>query len=214
MAALSENTKKKIANLLIEDIGAKEVLDGITYVLLTANDKAKINEIEQLRADIQADGVQADQVIRTWKVSNGVIFDLNIAVAKQTAEFLVASSDQMGLTNTGSMNKDLVGNKPEKRRQEDIEKLAAFLKTCWKEGKHAVELCLYSRNKVGVTTFNARRGGQDVRVKYNAFAIRHWDISVINDNLLAREEFKVVKVEAGEIVPSKNGVRFKLYLGK
>lgn len=215
--ALSDAVKSKITNLLVENIGAKEVCDGITYVLLTANDSDKIREIYALQKEIQECGVDPNTILQSYKVSNGVIFDLNIGVAKQIASFLVTNGVNKGMIDGRKISgPDLIKDTPEKRRKEDIEKLGKFLKQCFKNKKYVVDLALFSRNKVGVTTFNAkdRKTGKDATVKYNAYAIRYWDIEVLNRVVLANEEFKVVKLEAGEILPSKNGVRFVLTLGK
>ena len=214
---MSNETKMKLTKMLVEDIGAQEVVDGITYVLLdksTESDKTKANQYESIIAELGDSGTNPATILRKYDVSNGTIYDLDINVAKSIASFLLQQANKEGALNGKIKSYDLIADKPDKRRREDIENLGKYLKKCVKEGKTAVEVCLFSRNKVGKTTFNAKKGGKDVTVSYNAYAIRHWDIEVLNNIILANENFKVTKVDAGEIVPSKNGVRFVLHLTK
>lgn len=215
--ALSTETKTKIANFLVEDIGPKEVLDGITYVLLSNSerDMAKARELATIQKEVEAAGVNVNNVLRSYTVSNGVIFDLNLGVAKQTSEFITQSMCKVGAIDKSKLSSpDLIKDGPDKRRYEDIVKLGKFLKSCYDKKMYVVDIALFSRNKVGTTTFNAKKDGKDVTVKYNAYAIRHWDIGSLNDNILCKQGFAVSKIEAGEILPSKNGVRFRLTLSK
>lgn len=214
--AMTSEVKTKLANMLVDDIGPKEVLDGITYILLTntGKDAEKITEFTKLQKEIADCGIDPNTIIRKYDVSNGAIFDMNLNVAKQTSAFVTQSMIKAGAVKGANItNADLIGDGPDKRRYEDIVKLAKFLVKSAKERKSVVEIALFSRNKVGKTTFNAKRGNEDVAVTYNAYAIRHWDIQQLNQ-LLQREGISVVNVEAGEIIPSKNGVRFKLTLGR
>lgn len=215
--ALSAETKTKLANFLVEDIGPKEVLDGITYVLLSGNERdvAKAKELTKIQAEVDEAGVNHNNVLRSYKVSNGMIFDLNLGVAKQTSEFITQSMCKAGAIDKSKLSSaDLIKDGPDKRRYEDIVKLGKYLKTCYDKKQYTVDVALFSRNKVGTTTFNAKKDGKDVTVKYNAYAIRHWDIQSLNENILYKLGFGVSKLEAGEILPSKNGVRFRLTLSK
>ena len=213
--ALTTEVKTKLANLLVEDVGPKEVLDGITYILLSnTTNRDKIEELVKLQSEIAACGVDPNTILCKYEVANGVIFDLNLNVAKQTSAFVTQSMIKSGAIKGAKLdNPDLIGDGPDKRRYEDIIKLGKYLVKCYKERKTTVDLALFSRNKVGTTTYNAKRGNEDVSVKYNAYAIRHWDIATLNDQVLTKAGFKVINVEAGEIIPSKNGVRFRLTLG-
>ena len=56
--------------------------------------------------------------------------------------------------------------------------------------------------------------GEAITIKYNAYSIRHWDIEIINEKLLIPAGIRVATIEPCEILPSKNGVTFVLYLDR
>lgn len=212
----ANETKMKLTKFQVEEIGGKEVVDGITYALyLTGKDDTKIQAAQEIIREL---GDNAQNTMQAYQFSNGCVFDLNINVAKQISAFIIESSVKSGhLDPTKVSTSDLVGNGPDTRRREDIERLAKYLKkvyTTGRPGQKAVDVVLYSRNKVGTASFNAKdTKGNNTIVTYQAFAIRHWDLNTLNQMFLANENFKVINAQAGEIIPSKNGVRFRLTIG-
>ena len=61
---------------------------------------------------------------------------------------------------------------------------------------------------------NDKKSGKPVLVKYDAFAIRHWDLGDINTKMLIPAGIRIVKIEPSEILPPKTGVRFVLHLAE
>lgn len=70
-------------------------------------------------------------------------------------------------------------------------------------------MALFSKNSTNRIILNGKNSkGEAIAVKYNAYAIRHWDIELINEKLLIPAGFRVSRIQPCEILPSKTGVSF------
>lgn len=212
MGKASSELINMLTEFLICEVGSKAV-DGITYtmVLKDKKDEATYKKYMQIRKEAQNCGYSPDETFRVYEVSNGYIFDMDLSVAKKiTVELTKAVSK----TNGGQTPiKDLIGDNPDKRRKSDIVGLAKYIKKQFDDGKDVVEVALFSRNSTPRIMISAVGAKNEVLiVKYNAFAIRHWDIETVNANLLIPAGIRVAKIEPYEILPSKTGVRFRMYL--
>lgn len=212
---LDGKIKESIAMFLVESIGEK-AYDGITYALLNKSseeDKNKIVEYNDIRKQIEEQGMESSQFIQALQVPNGVIFDLNIIVAKEITHEVAKMVGQATGGKLGG-DVDLINDGPLKRREEDIEELARYLARQAKEGKNTVEIALFSRNFTNKIVYTAKdKSGKDIQVKLHAYAVRHWDIPVISNRLMSMG-YKITGAKAGEILPSKTGVRFTISLAK
>lgn len=213
---LMESSIKEINNLLTEflicEIGRK-ALDGITYTMVVRKNENKdiIDRYMAIANKVREHGYKADEIFRVFEVSNGYIFDMDLNTAKKiTSTLAKAVGNTDGVTIS---NPDLIGDKPEVRRKRDMMGLAKYVKDRFDSGSDEVEVALFSRNSIPRITIT----GKDTRnnlitVKYNAYAIRHWDIETINLKILIPAGIRIARLEPYDIMPRGNGVRFKLYL--
>ena len=113
-------------------------------------------------------------------------------------------------TSGGEKNiSDLIQDKPEQRRKRDIIALAKYLKSEYDKGNMQCEAALFSRNSTNKIIISGKSSsGEMLAVKYNAYAIRHWDIELINERYLIPAGFRVKRIQPCEILPSKTGVSF------
>jgi hypothetical protein len=110
---------------------------------------------------------------------------------------------------------DLIGDNPSKRRKDDMIRLAKYVKQEYDAGRKVVEVALFSRNSVPrIIITGEGPNGQLIPIKYNSYAIRHWDMEAINANLLIPSGIRVSRIEPCEVLPSKTGVRFLLHIEK
>lgn len=212
MAKFSSELLNKLTEFLICEVSSK-ALDGITYAMVLKDNKDKENYKRYM--DIKKEAVNCgynnDEVFRVYEVANGYIFDMDLSVAKKiTAELSKAvAKANNGNTPAG----DLIGNNPDKRRKDDMLGLAKYVKQQYDAGNRQIEVALFSRNSVPRIIVSGVGPKNDmISIKYNAYAIRHWDIEAINANMLIPAGIRIAKLEPCEILPSKTGCRFVLYV--
>lgn len=209
---LSKQLINMLSEFLVQEIDSK-ALSGITYTFTFKNEKDKplYEKCMKIKEEALACGFGNSEAFRVYEVSNGFIFDMDLSIAKYlTIEMSKAVARQnKGATPVG----DLIGDVPEKRRREDMILLGKYLKSQFKRGKRSVEVALFSRNNVPrIEITGEDTNGKQVAIKYNAYAIRHWDIEDVNSHILMAEGIKVFKIEPCEILPSRTGVRFILHM--
>jgi len=215
MGKMTKELVDKLSYFLTTEIQSR-ALDGITYAMVFKGpkDKETLESYMEIKKEVEKCGFGPNEVFRVYEVSNGYIFDLDLSVAKSITVKLSEVVNKMnnGQTPIG----DLIGSHPENRRKEDMSKLAKLIKNEFKEGKRRIEIALFSRNSVPRIVMSAddKKSGKPVLVKYDAFAIRHWDLGDINTKMLIPAGIRIVKIEPGEILPPKTGVRFVLHLAE
>ncbi len=212
MGKASTELINKMTEFLIHEIGCK-ALDGITYAFVLKNEKDRetYRNYMEIRKEATKCGFSMDEAFRVYEVNNGYIFDMDLSVAKKIT---VELSKAVNKTNGGKTPvKDLIGDSPDRRRKSDMVGLAKFLKSKYDNNEMTVELALFSRNSTPrITITCVGQNNEMIVIKYNAYAIRHWDIELINKNLLIPAGIRISMLEPCEILPSKTGVKFKLYL--
>ena len=212
MGQVSKEMMNMLTEFLICEIGSK-ALDGITYTLITKDDKdkEKYNHYKAIRDEVTRCGYGTDEIFRVYEVSNGYIFDMDLSIAKKiTAKLAIAVQKTNGV-NVG--NGDLIGDSPEKRRKADMIGLAKYVKHEWDEGNQMTTLALFSKNSVPYIVISAKTPkGEFISERFNAYAVRHWDIETVNARLLIPEGIRISKIEPCEILPSKTGVKFNIYI--
>lgn len=192
---------------------AGKALDGITYNLLLKNERDRENyeKFMEIKKEALRCGFNNNEVFRVYELSNGYIFDMDLSVAKAITYELskqVARQDR-----NEKIAGDLIGDYPEQRRREDMILLSKFLKSRFNRGERRVEVALYSQNTVPRITINAKNEkGEPIALKYNAYAIRHWDIEELNARLMIPDGIRISKIEPCEVMPSKTGVRFIIHM--
>lgn len=212
MATASPELINMMTDFLISEIGSKS-LDGITYtmVIKQESDRELYNKYMRIRKEAQNCGFGPDEAFRVYEVANGYIFDMDMSVAKKISFEL---SKAVHKTNGGTTPvTDFIGDNPDKRRKADMLGLARYVKSEFDKGKRVIEVALFSRNsspKIMVTCIGTNN--EMIVIKYNAYAIRHWDIETVNAALLIPAGIRISTIEPCEILPSKRGVKFKMYL--
>lgn len=211
--ALSAKTLEKLADFMASEVGT-EVLDGRTYVFALAGEDKKLKKIEDIRAAIKADGENPSSIFKGTKVNNGYVFDMSI----DTARKMVALLTQKFSPLRGAAA-DLVGDGPMKRAEQDIERLAKYLKSAVAEGKNVVDVALFSQNKVNKIEYVDTEKGKQVKRSYPAYAIRTYDILKVTNNTIVHrlaKEFGVgiTSMVVHGILPTKTGVLCTLRVTK
>lgn len=217
--AMTTRLLDMLTDFLVTNVEGK-AMAGITYAMaLKGQDDALIERGKRIKEETKNAGFTNGEVFRAYELSNGYIFDMDVSIAKYITEQLakkVSREQKIALPVT-----DLIGNRPEQRRGEDMRRLADYCIKQYKEGKRELELALFSRNNVPkivitgtATSGNKAVNGKQIVVEYKAFAIRHWDIEDLNRSLLAPYGIMIEQITPCEVLPSKTGVRFILKLAQ
>lgn len=212
---ISQTLMNLLTEFLVHEIDVK-VLDGITYAFVLKNDKNAKETYKaymKIKEEAKKCGFANDEIFRVYEVNNGYIFDMDIREAKKITTALAKAVAK----DSGNKNipRDLIGEGPEKRRKADMIALARYIKFNFDQGKDKVEVALFSRNKgPKITITGVGKNNNNMAIQYNAYAIRHWDIESINENLLVPAGIRIAKIEPCEVLPSKTGVRFIMHLDK
>lgn len=213
MANISNELLNMLTGFLITNIKNK-ALHGITYVMLlnnNINDKISIERYKKIRKRATDEGFSSSEVFRVYELPNGYLFDMDMSVVKYATTLIAKSVNTEGVNNLDVNN--LIGNRPETRRQKDMQRLA---NKCIKEASnksYSFEIALFSRNtapKVSISALD--RKNRPIILQYDAFAVRHWDLEDVNGNYLLRRGLRISKIEPCEILPSKTGIRFIIHL--
>ena len=212
MGNASKNMMNMLTEFLVCEIGSK-ALDGITYSMVTKEpkDKEALARYMEIRDEVTACGFGADEIFRVYEVSNGYIFDMDLNIAKKITIKLAQAVERTNGVAVG--NGDLIGDSPEKRRKSDMLGLAKFIQQEYNAGRDLTEVALFSRNSVPHIIITGKSPkGEIISEKFNAYAIRHWDIETINARLLIPAGIRIARIEPYEILPSKTGVKFGMYI--
>jgi len=213
MAEFSKRLLDMLSEFMVRELGSK-VLDGVTYTFVfnTEADKQTYEEYMAIKQEATNCGYTNDEVFRTYKLSNGYIFDMDLNTAKQiTTEVYkrVAKDNNMSTDESQNSNFDLIKDNPENRRKRDIVGLARYLKSEFDKGNKQVEVALFSRNSSNKIIINGKLpNGNPVSLRYNAYILRHWDIEILNEKFLIPAGFRVKRIQPLEILPSKTGASF------
>lgn len=208
MAELNKELLDMLVEFMICEIGSG-VLDGMTYTMLlkTEKDRPVLERYRAIKKQALADGYTNDEIFRMYEVSNGYIFDMDLNTAKKLTLELSKSIAKANGGQTPVM--DLVKDMPDQRRKRDLVKLAKYLKSEYDKGNRQLEVALFSKNSTNKIVINGKTSsGEAISLRYNAYAIRHWDIEIINEKFLIPSGFRVKRIQPCEIFPSKTGVSF------
>jgi len=214
MKQMSKKLKDMLSEFVIREVGAK-VLDGITYTFVESTDKEKYKEYNVIREEATDNGFGGKEIIRVFKVSNGYIYDLDIDIAKAIAQELykvVAKDNKLSINESENPNFRIIGETPKKRRIEEIEKISKYILNKARNGEMDFEVALFSRNKTNQIIINGIDGdsGDRISIRYNAYALRHYDLEIVNERYLIPAGYRVCNVKPLEILPSKTGVSFNI----
>lgn len=214
MAKFSNNLLNKLTQFLTCEIGSG-ALSGITYAMALKDDKNKdLHELcKAIKREVKRCGFEDDEVFRIYEVTNGYIYDMDLSVAKKITYEIskVIAKNNDNKTPVG----DLIGDRPSKRRKDDMLGLAKFVKKEYDSGNRKIEVALFSKNSVPRIIITGEGPNREMlHIKYNAYAIRHWDIEAVNSSILIPAGIRIARLEPCEILPSKTGVKFILDIEK
>lgn len=209
MSRFSKELLDMLTEFVVCEVGSR-VLDGITYTMLLKDNKKDMETYERymtIKYEVLNCGYSNDEVFRVYEVSNGYIFDMDLTTAKQIiAELAKAVANANGGKTPTS---ELVRDMPDQRRKKDIVSLAKYLKYEYDKGTKQFEVAMFSRNTTNKIVINGKGpNGEAISLRYNAYAIRHWDIEIVNEKFLIPAGFRVKRIQPCEIFPSKTGVSF------
>lgn len=214
MAQVSQKLLGYLTDFLTMDLDSK-ALDGITYALMLKDCKSDMENCKrykEIKKETAKCGFSNDEVFRIYEVSNGYIFDMDIGITRSITARVVASFAKKPTTLRDA---DVIKEKPDARRKQDLIRLAKSIKQSYESGNHIMEVALFSKNSVPRIVVNGTGpNGEALSLRFNAYAIRHWDIEALNTELLIPIGLRVSKIEPCEILASKTGVRFILHIEK
>ena len=212
MAKFSQDLLDMLTEFFINEIG-KKIFDGCTYAILTKEeaDKSLFENYMAVRKEASKCGYSSSEVFRAYEFANGYVFDMDLNTAKKiAAQIAKAVAKENGIKDPVE---DLIGEGPKNRKRNDMLALARYVKKEYGEGHRNIDIALYSRNSVPRIVINGIGQKDDlIAIKYNAYAIRQWDIEMVNRELLIPAGLRISKVEPCDVLPSKTGVRFRLYI--
>lgn len=213
MANVSNELLEMLTNFTVCEIGAG-ALQGITYALLLKDNPKDVEAYKRYLNIVQESqkcGFRNNELFRVYEIGNGYIMDMDISTVKTiTAIMAKKISDERAGKKIPT---NLIGDRPEERRKKDIAALARYLKSEYDKGNTQLELALFSRNTTHKIRINGKGPrGEALVIEYNAYAIRHWDIELLNEKLLIPCGFRVCRIQPCEILPSKTGVSFMFTL--
>lgn len=215
MGNLSKASVNLVTKFLTCEVD-KRVLDGITYTLIMKDGKheKEIAEFDAIRKSLDNDGFGPNEIFRRYELSNGYIYDLDLAQAIAITIKLsqVVAQANNGKSPVGDMN---ITVESAERRRDDVKLLAKKVIEQAKSGKNKIEVALFSRNKVPrIVVSGTDSKGKSVACQYDAFAIRHLDLEEVNRDYLVPAGLRIVKIDTCEILPTLTGVRCILYLAR
>ncbi len=216
MAKISRDLINKLTEFLVCELGSK-ALGGITYIL-ELKDKRGLELFEKyknIKELVIESGFENDQIFRIFEIPNGYIFDMDLNVVKKITDKLMEVVENLDGEQLTDSKKELLEEYQEKRRRNDMMRLAKYIKTVYDNGDRVAEVALFSKNEVPRIVISGRtEDGEIVSVKYDAFAVRHLDLEQVNANLLIPAGIRISMVEPCEVLPSRTGCKFKLYIEK
>jgi hypothetical protein len=212
MSKISKELLDMLTEFVICELDSK-ALDGITYTMVLKSDKNKelYDKYMGIKNEAVRCGYNNNEVFRVYELMNGYIFDMDILTVKQITAEIIKAVDKVNGGKTPV--RELLGDLPEQRRKKDMIALAKYLKSEWDSGNRQVEVALFSRNATNKIIIHGKGpNGEDLAIRYNAYAIRHWDVEYINEKALIPAGFRVSKIQPREILPSKTGASFMFTL--
>lgn len=207
---ITDEVLDKIAVIVANDIGAK-VMDGINWTFVLDTDTVKINEYESIRESLRSLGYKSNEVLRAFKVPNGIVYDIDADVVKKLVTSLMSQSEKADTCYS------IMKTAYEERRNSEFAKLQVFIIKAIKNGKKNVSLALFNKNKGSkivykVKVTNGIYKGKFMEITLDAFALRHWDLEELNQNYLIPARCKIKRIEVIDILPTLTGVGFNMEL--
>lgn len=209
MSKLSKRLLDGLTEFLVCEVGSK-ILKGVTYAMVFKDDKENYSRYMRIKEEAIKCGYSNDEVFRVYEVMNGYIFDMDMGVGRMIAIKLAESTKEDRFI---SDVRNLLETKAIERGRHDLNSLYRYIVKEYREGKDKVEVALFNRNSIPRIRVTGKMDDGSLAIaEFKAFAITHWDIEKLNANYLIPQGLRVYKIKPCEILPSKTGVRFILYI--
>lgn len=217
MLNLPNDIMEELIDFYANEISNKLFI-GVTYGLILKGgvSDSKIQKYLNLKQRVMENNTSNGDIMRAFELCNGYIFDLGLRPAQELALNLIKSTystDEQLSKNDIMMIRDLPINK----RKADLKALADKCLSVAKEHPNdkqiIYDVALYSRNSLNEIKFAAQGPkGEKLQVRYDAFSLKHTDLDELNRAHLVTKRFRVSSIQPCEILPTRTGVRFRLYL--
>ena len=207
---MTKQVLDQLTEFFVMEIQSK-CIDGITYTMYLKGDRYKemTDKYLGIRRELDNLGFNKQEIFRVHNLVNGYIFDMDLSIAKKILNKLA-----IAVVKTSGEDLDvydMIGNKPEERRKQDMFNLANYIQREFKNGHDTVEVALFNRNSAPRIMLSGVDSAKNkIVAKYNAYAIRHWDIEALNAHLLIPVGLRIYRLESMDVFPSCNGVRFQM----
>ena len=209
MADFTPELLNKLEGFFVNSI-AEKVLDGVTYIMIFNTEQKWFELYNKIREDIDKLGYDKNTLFRVYQFSNGYVFDLDLSVSIYLADKIMNST--IDLQNNPDLKVSL-SDEITKKRKGAMVSLAKYCKSQIEKGNQKFDIALYSRNTVPKILVSCKDNNNNaIILNYKAFALRHWDLDIVSNEILLPIGIRISKVEPCEILPSRNGVRMTLYL--
>lgn len=204
MEKISKEVVNLIAPIVANEIGVK-ILDGINWALILNRHTAKNREYAGIREKLTGLGFKSSEVMRVFEVTNGFVYDFDKVMLKTMVSEFVKNEDG------GESAVKRISTAYDKRRNTDMQRLSDHLVESARNGQTDVLVALFSKvNDFTIKFHTAKEGGKRKAYSLPAFAIRHWDLQDLNLDYLTPRGYIISHIEIVEILPSENGISFKL----
>lgn len=206
---VSEELLNKLEGFFVNSI-AEKVCDGVTYIMIFENEKRLFETYNKIRDEVDKLGYDKRSLFRVYQFSNGYVFDMDLSVSIHLANKIMQENIQ-DVKDTRPDMSDAIRQK----RKNSMIALARYCVSQKEKGIEKFDVALYSRNSVPKIIITGKDSkGNNIMLNYKAFALRHWDIDTVSNDLLLPKGLRISKIEPCEILPARNGVRFTIHLAE
>lgn len=203
----TDEIEKKLLKFYNDTVGA-EIMRGITYTLTLDTDSCN-QEYLKLNGLLKDAGYEQYNLLKVSKLCNGYIFDMDLSLAKREAAKTLMLYDKKSIDlNT----KSAINSYPNERIESEKVKLANYIIKEFEAGNSKLSIALYSRNQTGKIVYKVFVDNQPILMRYDAFALRKENLESINEKFLVVKGLKIAKIRACEILPTRTGAGFELYI--
>lgn len=208
---LSAEAMSSLSRFYDKEISEK-ILRGVTYGLTFKSDSALNTEYLELKQRLKDEGFSGSDILRVYELCNGYIYDLDIRMCQKIVVDLITST--LNPNEKLSQNDILmIKDKPRARIKEDMQKLANKCISELNTNHTKVDVALFSKNTTNQIKFKAElENGREILLTYNAYCLRHTDLEELNRDYLVPKGARISKIQPCEILPTKTGVVFTLWL--
>lgn len=209
---LSSGVMDRLNRIYSNEVG-DAILRGVTYGLTFKTDSSKNTDYLETKQRLKDEGLKGSDVLRVYELCNGYIYDLDVRICQKLA--IDSLRSVLPPDRKISQNEILaLKDKPKERLKEDMKRLADKCVSEISKNNTEIEVALFSKNSTNRIQFRAimDKSNKEVIFSYNAYCLRHTDLEELNRTYLIPKYIRISKIQPCEILPTKTGVKFKLWI--